>query len=106
MFARTVSMHLKPNSRTEFTQLLESNVIPTLRKQKGFQDEITLIGSDGTKVTAISLWDSKEDAETYNRAAYPEVLKALMKVVEGTPEIRTSDVANSTFHKIAARVAA
>jgi heme-degrading monooxygenase HmoA len=106
MFARIVSMHLKPNSRAEFTQLLENNVIPTLRRQKGFQDEITLVGADGTKVTAISLWDSKEDAETYNRAAYPEVLKSLAKIIEGTPEVRTSDVANSTFHKIAAPVAA
>ena len=106
MFARSVSMQLKPNTRAEFTQLLENNVIPTLRKQKGFQDEITLVGADGTKVTAISLWDSKEDAETYNRAAYPEVLKNLAKIIEGTPEVRTADVANSTFHKIAARVAA
>ena len=106
MFARQVSMRLKPNSTKAFTDSIEKEIIPLLRKQKGFQDEITLVGSDGTKVTAISLWDSKEDAETYNRATYPEVLKALMKVVEGTPEIRTSDVANSTFHKIAARVAA
>jgi heme-degrading monooxygenase HmoA len=106
MFARSVSMHLKPNTRGEFTQLLENNVIPTLRKQKGFQDEITLVDADGTKVTAISLWNSREDAETYNRAAYPEVLKSLAKLIEGTPDVRTSDVANSTFHKIAARVAA
>jgi hypothetical protein len=106
MFARTVSMHLKPNTRGEFAQLLESNVIPTLRKQIGFQDEITLVGADGIMVTAISLWDSKEDADTYNRAAYPEVLKSLATIIEGTPEVRTSNVANSTFHKIAARVAA
>ena len=106
MFARTVSMHLKPKTRGEFAQLLESNVIPTLRKQIGFQDEITLVGADGIMVTAISLWDSKEDADTYSRAAYPEVLKSLATIIEGTPEVRTSNVANSTFHKIAARVAA
>jgi heme-degrading monooxygenase HmoA len=106
MFARTVSMHLKPNARTEFTQLLESIIIPTLRKQKGFQDEITLVGSDGTKVTAISLWDSKEDAESYNRVSYPGVLKSLVKIIEGIPVVRTADVANSTFHKIAAPAAA
>jgi heme-degrading monooxygenase HmoA len=106
MFARIVSMHLKPNTRAEFTQLLENNAIPTLRKQKGFQDEITLVGADGTKVTAISFWDSKENAETYNRATYPEVLKSLVKIIDGIPEVRTADVANSTFHKIAAPVAA
>jgi len=53
-----------------------------------------------------SLWDQKENAETYNRGAFSEVQKALAKVVEGTPEIKTYEVANSTFHKIAARASA
>ena len=44
MFARTVSMHLKPNSRTEFTQLLESNVIPTLRKRKASKTRLRWLG--------------------------------------------------------------
>ena len=53
-----------------------------------------------------SLWDQKENAEAYNRGTYPQVQKALAKVVERTAEIKTYEVANSTFHKIAARVAA
>ena len=77
-----------------------------MRKQKGFQDEITFIASSGTEAVGISLWDQKENAESYNRASYPEVQKVLAKVVEGTPEIRTYEVTNSTFHKIAARVGA
>jgi len=40
----------------------------------------------------------------YMRRAYPAVLKALEKVAEGTPEIQTYEVANSTFHKIATKV--
>jgi hypothetical protein len=39
MFARTVSFHLKPGLAGEFTRLLDQDVMPTLRKQKGFQDE-------------------------------------------------------------------
>ena len=35
--------------------------------------------------------------------AYPEVLKALGKVVEGTPQLQTYEVSNSTIHKIATR---
>ena len=54
---------------------------------------------------AISLWDQKENAEAYNRSTYAQVLRALAKVVEGTPEVETYEVSNSTFHKIAARVA-
>jgi hypothetical protein len=52
------------------------------------------------------LWDLKEDAETYARGAYPGVLKALTQVVEGTPQVQTYEVSNSTFHKIPARATA
>ena len=34
-----------------------------------------------------------------------KVLKALSKVIDGTPQVRTYDVSNSTFHKIASHVA-
>ena len=106
MFARHVSLHLKPNSVREFTDTIDKEVTPLLRKQKGFQDEITFVASSGTEAVGISLWDQKENAEAYNRGTYPQVLKALAKVVEGTAEIKTYEVANSTFHKIAARASA
>src|SRR5438445_3461031 len=106
MFARHVSMYLKPHSATEFTRMIENEILPLLRKEKGFQDEITFVVPGGTEAVAISLWDQKENAETYNRATYPQVLRALAKVVEGTPQVDTYEVSNSTFHKIAARAAA
>ena len=106
MFARRVSMHLKPNSLAEFTQKLEKQVIPLLRKQPGFQGEITFVSPGATKAFGISLWENKENAETYNRGKYAEVTKILAGVVEGTPEVETYDVSNSTFHKIAAVVTA
>ncbi len=105
MYARTVRMELKPNSVAEFTQLLEKDVIPTLRKQHGFKDEIAFVPTDGREAVAISLWEERENAETYNRATYPEVLKTLAKVIVGTPEVHTLEVTNSTFHKVAARQA-
>ena len=106
MFARRVSMNLKPNRVVEFTEKLEKVIIPLLRKQTGFQDEISFIGPGETKAFGISLWDRKENAETYNRGTYPEVTKILAGVVEGTPQVETYEVSNSTFHKIAAAVAA
>jgi len=102
MFARRVSMELKPNSSLELTQKLETEVIPMLRKQKGFQDEITFVATGGAKAFGISLWDKSENADTYNRETYPEVVKLLARFVEGTPRIDTYEVSNSTFHKIAA----
>ncbi len=106
MYARSVSFHLKPGRSAEFTQTLEKDVIPVLRKQKGFQDEIAFVAPGGADAVGISVWDLKENAETYARGAYPGVLKALQQVVEGTPQVQTYEVSNSTFHKIAARATA
>ena len=106
MFARNVSIHLKPNSSVAFAELIQRETIPMLRKHKGFQGELTLIAPGGAEAVGISLWDQKENAEAYGRAVYPQVLKALAKVVEGTPRVQTSEVSNSTFHKIAAHATA
>ena len=106
MFARSVSIRLKPNSAGQFTQMIEQDAIPLLRKQKGFQDEITLVAPNGTEAVAISLWDQKQNADAYSRDAYPGLLKTLGKVIEGTPQVQTYEVVNSTSHKIAAHVTA
>jgi hypothetical protein len=106
MFARRVSFHLKPGRAAEFTQLLDKDVIPVLRKQKGFQDEIAFVAQGGAEAVGISMWDLKENAETYARSAYAGVLKTLEQVVEGTPRVKTYEVSNSTFHKIATRATA
>jgi hypothetical protein len=103
MYARNVTLHLKANAAPEFTRTLETDVLPMLRKQNGFKDEITFVAPSGAEAVAISLWDRKESAETYGRDTYPEVLKSLAKVIEGTPEVENYEVANSTFHKVAAR---
>ena len=105
MFARHVTMKLKANSASEFTRTIENEILPLLNRQKGFRDEITFVAPERSEAIGNSLWDTKEDAEAYSRTGYPEVLKALSKVVEGTPKVETFEVANSTFHKIAAKAA-
>jgi hypothetical protein len=104
MYARNVLLNLKPNTSREFSQTLEKDILPMLRRQNGFKDEITFVEPNGKEAIAISLWDRKESADQYNRDTYPQVLKGLAKVVEGTPEVHSYEVANSTFHKIAATV--
>jgi heme-degrading monooxygenase HmoA len=105
MFTRHVTIKLKANSAAEFTRVIENEIIPLLRKQKGFRDEVTFVVPERSEAIALSFWDTKENAEAYNRTGYQEVLKTLSKVVEGDPKIETYEVANSTFHKIAAHVA-
>ena len=105
MFTRHVTMKLKANSAAEFNLIIENEVLPLLRKQKGFRDEITFIAPERSEAVGNSFWDTKEDAQAYNSTSYPEILKALSKVVEGTPTVETFEVATSTLHKIAAKAA-
>jgi heme-degrading monooxygenase HmoA len=104
MYSRNVTLQLRPDSGAEFTRMLESDVLPMLRKQNGFRDEITFLAQNGREAVAVSLWDGKESAETYARETYPTVLKSLAQVVTGTPRVEAYEVSNSTFHKIAAHV--
>jgi heme-degrading monooxygenase HmoA len=107
MFARSLAIHLKPNCLTEFIRIFDNEVLPMLRKQIGFQDEVAFSTSaTGTDLIAISLWDTKEHAEAYNTTTYPEVLRTLSKVLDGAPRVRVSDVISSTIHQRATVTAA
>jgi hypothetical protein len=98
-------MKLKANSGGEFNRIMENEVLPLLRKQNGFRDEITFIAPERSETVGISFWDTKEDAQAYNSRGYPEILKAMSKVLEGTPTVETFEVASSTLHKVAAKTA-
>jgi len=105
MFVRKVTTLLKPNSISKFSLLMEQEVIPMLRKENGFQDELTFFAPSEDAVTSIGLWDKAADAEAYNRGTYPAVLNKLAALIEGNPTIDTYEVVNSTFHRIAAAAA-
>lgn len=102
MFARKISIHLKPNTVAEFTKTFEQNVVPLLRKQRGFKDEIIFSTTGSPDVLAISLWDTKQNAEAYDGNGYKDVLKMLEKVIEGTPKIGNTEVLYSTLHELRA----
>jgi heme-degrading monooxygenase HmoA len=101
MFARTVTVRLKSNAVVDFNRTLENEIIPILRKQRGFQNELTLVSPDGTEAIGISLWDNKQTAEAYQKDAYPEVQKLLSKSIEGTPQVKAYEVSFSTLAKTA-----
>jgi hypothetical protein len=101
MFARNVSIHLKSNMLSDYTRTFEKDVLPMLRKQNGFKDEITLSNPGSVDVIAISLWENRADAEVYNTNTYPQVLKTFERMIDGTPKVQTFEAVTSTFHKVA-----
>ena len=100
MFARIVTMPLKPGARSEFAKAIEKGAIPLLRTHRGFLDEIALVSPDGKTGYGISFWDSKENAEAYDRSGFNAVMKALDAVAAGPTQLQLCEVTNSTAHKV------
>jgi Antibiotic biosynthesis monooxygenase len=105
MYVRKVSMRLKSEAGSEFIRKMENEIIPLLRKQRGFLDEITLLAQSGKEVYAYSFWETSTDAESYEKNEFARVTGMLAGVIEGSLRVHTYTVANSTFHKMASAVA-
>lgn len=100
MFARLVTTHLKPDKFDLVTRKFEEKIIPTLRKQPGFRDEVSFFDPDRGESVAISFWDTEGAERKYDKEVYPEIVKTLRDTFDGTPEVRRFEVANSTMYKI------
>ena len=96
MFARNISFHLKSNMLSDYTRTFENEILPLLRKQKGFKEEITLSNPGSLDAVTISLWENKANADAYNTNTYPEVLKTFARMIDGTPKVQTFEAVTSS----------
>jgi len=103
MFARKVSVRLKPDSLRLFAGLMECKILPWLRKQEGFLDLIILALPNGSEVATISFWEQEANAQAYSSSGYPEVLQILEELLDGIPYVKTFEVVSSTFETLTRR---
>ncbi len=107
MFTRIVECHVKPERKEEFENKLRNEVLPILQKQPGFVDLIALEPEEGgERQLSISFWNSKQDAERYQREQYSSIVESLKPLLKRDPQVQTFTVAHSTPHRIAAKKAA
>jgi steroid delta-isomerase-like uncharacterized protein len=97
MFARNVSIRLKPGKLNEFTRIFDKEVLSIMRRQAGFREEITFALPGEVELIAISLWDSKGQADAYNASAYPKVLQVVHAMLDGAPKVQNLNVISSTI---------
>ena len=101
MFTRVVEIRTKLGKTRDFSATLNEKVLPILRKQPGFVDEITLVSTtEPDRVLALSFWQSEADAEKYNREQYHMVTQILTPLLNIPPRVQTFDVDTSTTHRI------
>jgi len=107
MFTRVVELKSKSGKSKELTNTLNENVVPILKKQHGFVDEIALVSeTEPDRVLGISFWDSREDAELYRREQFPKIHDSVRHLLEGEPVVRTFNMVPYSGQKIAAGKAA
>ena len=85
--ARSVRFDLAADKNEEFHSLFRNEVLPILKKQDGFKDELLLVKDD--HVLAISVWDDLDSARKYESTTYPQLDRKLRPVMSGRPTVET-----------------
>jgi hypothetical protein len=85
MFTHRVQMQLKDNTFILLSRKIEDTIMPFLRAQKGFRNGVTSVAPERSTATEDTHWNTKEDADAYNRTGYLEVMKSLLEVVSAPP---------------------
>jgi hypothetical protein len=100
VFARMLTMDVKPGQASALAEAVDQTVVPTLRKFKGFRDQLTMLSPDGSKMVAMSFWDSAPEADVYEHEGWPRVLELYHSLADGTPVLSTYDLVYSTAYQI------
>jgi heme-degrading monooxygenase HmoA len=85
--ARSVRFDIATDKNEEFHTLFRNEVLPMLKKQDGFKDELLLVQDQ--HVLAISVWNNVDAARKYESVTYPQVDKTLRPVMTGKPTVET-----------------
>jgi heme-degrading monooxygenase HmoA len=100
MYVRQVKAHYKPSKYDLLNQRFEKDVLPVLKKQSGFRDELSFFDKGKDEAIAMSFWNTKQDADKYASEVYPTIHKKMEDTLEDTPQIRSFEIANSTWYDI------
>ena len=75
MALRVLSVHIQPGTMDEFRHLYLTEILPALRAVKGCRYAyLTENLEAGHQVISLTIWESQEDAERYERSGLFEIL--------------------------------
>lgn len=107
MFTRVVEITSKSGKERELCNTIDDQILPILKRQAAFVDEAVVVSdTEPNRVLAISFWNTREDAQRYEREQFDTVQKTVQHLLETAPVVRTFDVHTSTAHRVAAGKAA
>ena len=100
MFTHHVTMSLKNGSHKELSSRIDQSIMPLLRQLKGFIDGITLVAPERSIAIEDTHWETKDDAENYQRTGYLKVIEMLSEFVKTTPKDSIFEVPVSSIYQI------
>ena len=102
MFTRMLQIRTKPGKGLEYSNIIHDKVLPILKRQPGFVDEITLVSTTNSdRGIALSFWASEADAERYHREQFAAVSEIMRPLLETPAKVETFTVDIFDTHKIA-----
>ncbi len=107
MFLLLIEGSVKPGKRDDFIKAWKKEILPNLKKQSGFVDEILNFAlTDPERAVGLCFWKTQEDAERYHREVLPRITNSLQQLIAGPPTVRAFTVEASETFRIAAGKAA
>jgi heme-degrading monooxygenase HmoA len=107
MHTLLIEGHVKPGKKSEFITTWNREILPMLKKQPGFVDEMLLFGTtEQESGVGISLFKTREDAERYHREVFPRQANSVQHLMTGPPTVHQFNVEASETFRIAAKAAA
>ncbi len=94
-YIRNVELTVKAGKSTELLKVLNTDLLPVLKKQAGFKHEVAMV--NGGRAVGISVWADKASADRYHTKVFPEVLKKLSPFIDGTPQIHNFELTATTM---------
>ena len=91
MFARSLEFEIKQEKKQEFIKVMKNEVLPILKKQTGFLEILPLFPEklEEKKVFNISLWNTKANAERYEKEIYPKILEVVKPFLTTPVAVKT-----------------
>ena len=95
MFAHALELTTRPGKLREVIRILRESVIPMLRDQPGFVQELILAAdAEPDRVLALTVWTRHEHADWVHRHHSSKIRRTLEPFLEFEPVIRTFNVEN------------
>jgi hypothetical protein len=100
MYSRIVSCKINRAKVDEFRATLNNKILPLIQAQPGFIENIQSLDPFTGQFSCVTLWKSAAELAQYHNGPFQEVSTNLTLLVEGSLNVQTLPVENSSTHNV------